>query len=144
MKVRSLMSSALAPRNSSTCFQHQRIAKSAPIILFRRPVSSRALKSSSNAASARSQLMYNALAKSLASRSSPTLLYQATLPGLYMTLNYVLGGACFFYSGWHIYNTFLFPVDGGQINGWLATAVTGTCVMMVAVGARFFHGVCFS
>ena len=90
-------------------------------------------------ASKGSQAGYESFSESLARRSSPTVLYEAPSPYLYMTGCYVLATACFAYAGFNFESTYLHPPE--QIGYWIPIAVGGVCVAMAFFGVWSIFGV---
>ena len=82
---------------------------------------------------------YESFAKSIASRSSPTLLYEAPSPVGYITTCYVLGAGCLVYAVFNFYTVYLHPPD--QLGFYLPVMVGGVCVFMALVGLWFISGV---
>ena len=82
---------------------------------------------------------YKSYSDVLAARSSPTLLYQASAPLLYITGCYILSGFCFFYAGWNFYATYLNPSE--SLGSWLPIMIGGVCVGMAFFGTWVLFGV---
>ena len=82
---------------------------------------------------------YKSFSDVLAARSSPTLLYQASAPLLYITGCYILSGFCFFYAGWNFYAIYLNPPE--TLGSWLPIMIGGVCVGMAFFGAWVLFGV---
>lgn len=82
---------------------------------------------------------YKSLADTLSSRSSPTLLYQAPSPTVYIAACYSFGTFCLVYAGFVFYSQYLHPMDGTPV--WLPVMMGGISVFMTFVGIRSFLGV---
>lgn len=83
---------------------------------------------------------YESFSESLARRPSPTTLYEAPSPYLYITGCYVLATACFAYAGVNFESIYLHPPE--QIGYWIPIAVGGVCVAMALFGVWSTFGVC--
>jgi len=90
--------------------------------------------------SKRNRASYESFSESLARRPSPTILYEAPSPYLYITGCYVLATACFVYAGFNFESTYLHPPE--QIGYWIPIAVGGVCVAMAFFGVWSILGVC--
>lgn len=90
-----------------------------------------------NLPSARSK--YQSFADTLASRKSPTLLYEAPSSTLYITGCYLFSTACFSIGGINFYNSYLHPP--AELSSWLSVAVGGACVAMTFFGLWSLLGV---
>jgi hypothetical protein len=86
------------------------------------------------------RLSYESFSESLARRPSPTVLYEAPSPYLYITGCYVLATACFAYAGFNFESTYLHPPQ--QLGYWIPIAVGGVCVAMAFFGVWSIFGVC--
>ena len=82
---------------------------------------------------------YESFVESIAFRSSPTLLYEAPSPVLFVTTCYVLGAGCLAYAGFNFYSVYLHPPD--QIGFYLPVMVGGVCVFMAFAGLWLISGV---
>ena len=82
---------------------------------------------------------YQSYADSLANRSSPTLLYEAPSPNLYITGCYILSSACFAYAGTNFYNTYLNPPE--HLSTWIPVMVGGVCIAVGLFGVWSLFGV---
>ena len=82
---------------------------------------------------------YKSLAETLSSRSSPTLLYQAPPPTVYIATCYSFGAFCLVYAGFVFYVQYLHPLDGTP--GWLPVMMGGVSVFMTFIGIRSLFGV---
>ena len=82
---------------------------------------------------------YQSYADSLAGRASPTLLYEAPSPNLYITGCYILSAACFAYAGTNFYNTYLNPPE--QLGTWIPVMVGGVCIAVGLFGVWSLFGV---
>ena len=86
---------------------------------------------------------YKTYAESLNSRPSPTLLYQAPSPALYIIGCYTLGGFCIAYGAYNFWANYLHPY--GQPPAWVPVAfgaiALGTAVFgfYVLYGVRHLH-----
>ena len=68
---------------------------------------------------------YKSFAATLASKSSPTLLYESPFPLIHTTVSYLFGGFCIAYSSWNIYAQILHPLHDMGLVGtsfWVAIA----------------------
>ena len=83
---------------------------------------------------------YESFAESIASRSSPTLLYEAPSPVLFVATCYILGAGCLTYAGFNFYSVYLHPPD--QMGFYLPVMVGGVCVFMAFAGVWVISGVC--
>lgn len=82
---------------------------------------------------------YKSLAETLSSRASPTLLFQAPSPTVYIAACYSFGAFCLIYAGFVFYSQYLHPMDGTPV--WLPVMMGGISVFMTFVGIRSFFGV---
>ena len=55
---------------------------------------------------------YRSYAAQLASKPSPTLLYESPTPLVHTTVCYLFGGFCIAYGAWNIYAQVLYPLHG--------------------------------
>ena len=82
---------------------------------------------------------YQSYADSFASRTSPTLLYEAPSPNLYIAGCYILSTACFAYAGTNFYNTYLNPPE--HLSTWIPVMVGGVCIAVGLFGVWSLFGV---
>ena len=87
----------------------------------------------------KSSKAYQSFADTLALRASPTLLYQAPSPAVYITGCFLLGGFCFTWAAINFYSHYLYPAD--DVPAWAPVFVGGVCVAMVAFGTWSTLGV---
>lgn len=86
---------------------------------------------------------YKTYAETLNSRPSPTLLYQAPSPALYVIGCYTLGGFCITYGAYNFWANYLHPY--GQPPAWVPIAfgaialATGVFGCYVLYGVRHLH-----
>ena len=81
------------------------------------------------------------LAESLASKPSPTLLYQAPSYVVYMTTCCLLGGFCFAWSVFNIYGTFISPI--GQPGHFVLVSMGITATLVLCLGGYVMSRVRF-
>ena len=86
-----------------------------------------------------SRRTFNPLAKQLAARSSPTLLYQAASPVSYITGCYVMGGFCFAWAGVNFWNVIVSPP--ADLSLFVYGAMGGLCFLMCCFGAYCIYKV---
>ena len=88
---------------------------------------------------------YKSFAATLASKSSPTLLYESPFPLIHTTVSYLFGGFCIAYGSWNIYAQVLHPLqDMGPIGTsfWVAIAAAMGFLglwSISGVGCLFLH-----
>ena len=78
---------------------------------------------------------YTSIANVLATRPSPTLLYQASAPILHVTICFIVGSFCITYSIYHVYFDCLYPPEG--LNKWIPQLWGGICGVMAGLGMLF-------
>ena len=82
---------------------------------------------------------YQSYADSFANRTSPTLLYEAPTPNLFIAGCYTLSAVCFVYAGTNFYNNYLHPPE--HIGAWIPVMFGGICIAAGVLGVRFIFGV---
>ena len=93
-------------------------------------------------ASKQNRTGYESFSESLARRPSPTTLYEAPSPRLYITGCWVLATLCFAYAVSNFESLYLHPPE--NISSWIPTTVGAVCVGMFCFGIWVSTGVCVS
>jgi hypothetical protein len=85
---------------------------------------------------------WNPLAKKLASKASPSILYESQSKSFYVVSCYGVGLFCTAWAGWNAYDNFLAPpLPALEISDRVRIAMGITCVFMLAAAAFFFSRV---
>ena len=78
---------------------------------------------------------WNPLAKRLASKSAPSILYESPSKSFYVLGCYAMGGICLGWAGFQLYDTILYPTH--EVSLWIRNSMGGVCAFMALFGLYF-------